>query len=188
MTQTGDPLHNAIAKRINNTLKNSGYICCDDQTFGEATRAVSHAITIYNTARPNQGLAGRTPLQALDPDAPNPLLSAQEEGKEGTSFDQSNSDSYGKGKSIESTKPIGDIEAPPPAKDKRKSKGKSNYEGKGKSKPKSQAKSECDAPADTPWIVSPRLYAKMNAQQRAIFALCQRRLSLRPSTDNPIPG
>ena len=30
MTQTGDPLHNALAERMNNTLKNSWYISSEE--------------------------------------------------------------------------------------------------------------------------------------------------------------
>ncbi|GAA5576456.1 IS3 family transposase ISPg5 [Porphyromonas gingivalis] len=33
MTQTGDPLHNALAERMNNTIKNSWYISSEEQSF-----------------------------------------------------------------------------------------------------------------------------------------------------------
>ena len=74
MTQTGDPLHNALAERMNNTLKNSWYISSEEQTFEEATEAVARAVKMYNTARPHQSLGGKTPLQLLVPNAPNPLV------------------------------------------------------------------------------------------------------------------
>lgn len=78
MTQTGDPLHNAMAERMNNTLKNSWFITYSDQSFKEAQASVKRAIEMYNEARPHQALAMRTPMQVVDNHHHNPLLNAPE--------------------------------------------------------------------------------------------------------------
>ena len=104
MTQTGDPLHNALAERINNTLKNSWYISSEDQTLEEAAQAVAQAIRMYNEARPHQAIGGRTPMQLLQKEAQNLLVPGKEDS----------------------------------------------------------------------WSISPKLYAKLNSEQRAKFVSCQR--------------
>lgn len=73
MTQTGDPLHNALAERMNNTLKNSWYISTPDQTFEEAEIAIDNAVQMYNQARPHQALDGNVPLYMIDNNHLNPL-------------------------------------------------------------------------------------------------------------------
>ena len=70
MPQTGDPLHNALADRINNTLKNSWCISSEEQTFKEATQAVARAVEMYNTARPYQSLGGKRPCSYFFPMLP----------------------------------------------------------------------------------------------------------------------
>ena len=79
MTQTGDPLHNALAERMNNTLKNSWHISHEQQSFREAELSVERAIRMYNRARPHQALGAKTPMQILDSKAQNPLLTPEEE-------------------------------------------------------------------------------------------------------------
>lgn len=74
MTQTGDPLHNALAERMNNTLKNSWYISCSKQSLEQAKTAVARAVQMYNQARPHQALGAKTPLEMLHTQATNPLL------------------------------------------------------------------------------------------------------------------
>lgn len=74
MTQTGDPLHNALAERMNNTLKNSWYISSDTQSLEQANKAVAQAVLMYNQARPHQAIGGATPMQMLQPEAKNPLV------------------------------------------------------------------------------------------------------------------
>ena len=44
MIQTGNPPHNALAERMNNTLKNSWYISSVEQTSEEATLVVARAV------------------------------------------------------------------------------------------------------------------------------------------------
>lgn len=74
MTQTGDPLHNALAERMNNTLKNSWYISSERQSFQEAKQCVERAVLMYNEARPHQALESKTPMQIILSEAINPLL------------------------------------------------------------------------------------------------------------------
>lgn len=74
MTQSGDPLHNALAERMNNTLKNSWMFDNNDLTIEEARSAIDRAVLLYNTARPHQALGMRTPMQLVDEKTVNPLL------------------------------------------------------------------------------------------------------------------
>ena len=62
MTQTGDPLHNALAERMNNTLKNSWHISSSKQSFDQALLSVEQAVRMYNEARPHQALGGEKRL------------------------------------------------------------------------------------------------------------------------------
>ncbi len=76
MTQTGDPLHNALAERMNNTVKNGWLFDYENKTFDEALEGVAKSIYLYNWARPHQALAMKTPMQMLPGEHPNPLCSA----------------------------------------------------------------------------------------------------------------
>ncbi|MGL5893964.1 MAG: integrase core domain-containing protein [Bacteroidales bacterium] len=76
MTQSGDPLHNALAERMNNTLKNSWMFDNSELTLGQARIAIDRAVLLYNTARPHQALGMRTPMQLVDKNAYNPLLAS----------------------------------------------------------------------------------------------------------------
>lgn len=79
MTQTGDPLHNALAERMNNTIKNSWYVSSSEQSFEQAEQAIERAVAMYNQARPHQALGSKTPLQMIHTQAPNPSLEGKEE-------------------------------------------------------------------------------------------------------------
>lgn len=74
MTQTGDPLHNALAERMNNTLKNSWLFNNGELTFEEACVSIDNAIGMYNCARPHSSLGMRTPAQILTGRKSNPLV------------------------------------------------------------------------------------------------------------------
>jgi len=74
MTQTGDPLHNALAERMNNTIKNGWLYDYSDKTFEQALRGVRQAIYRYNWMRPHQANAMKTPMQMMPGEHPNPLL------------------------------------------------------------------------------------------------------------------
>lgn len=79
VTQTGDPLHNAMAERLNGTLKNDFLYSYDLLSFEQAKRAVEQSVLIYNTARPHQAIGMKTPMQTLIPDYPSPLSEGQDE-------------------------------------------------------------------------------------------------------------
>ena len=74
MTQTGDPLHNALAERINNTMKNSWFFNNGDLDFITCDGSIGHSIYMYNTARPHQALDMKTPYEMMTGHADNPLL------------------------------------------------------------------------------------------------------------------
>ena len=64
MTENGDPRDNAVAERVNNTIKNE---LLADMTFfnvEEVRRAVSNAIDFYNYDRPHMSLDYMTPSEA----------------------------------------------------------------------------------------------------------------------------
>ena len=74
MTQTGDPLHNAMAERMNGTLKNSWLFNNGELDFIATGGSIANSIHMYNTARPHQALDMKTPLEVLTGKADNPLL------------------------------------------------------------------------------------------------------------------
>ena len=65
MTQTGDPLHNALAERMNNTLKNGWLFSTEDKSLQQVRRLTKKAIELYNTLRPHQSLQMRTPMEEV---------------------------------------------------------------------------------------------------------------------------
>lgn len=74
MTQTGDPLHNALAERMNNTLKNGWNFNEGDLGFEEVRQAIDKAVEMYNRARPHKSLDMRTPMELLTGKPANPLM------------------------------------------------------------------------------------------------------------------
>jgi len=61
MTQSGDPLENAIAERLNGTIKEEylqNYSCHDLKT---ARRLLDKSVQLYNRERPHSSLGNRTP-------------------------------------------------------------------------------------------------------------------------------
>ena len=74
MTQTGDPLHNALAERMNNTVKNSWLFNNGELDFITCGGSIGHSIYMYNTARPHQALDMKTPYEMMSGHADNPLL------------------------------------------------------------------------------------------------------------------
>lgn len=65
MTRSGDPLHNALAERMNNTVKNGWLFDTQDSSIEEVREAVRKAVGLYNTVRPHQGLDMRTPQEEM---------------------------------------------------------------------------------------------------------------------------
>ena len=74
MTQTGDPLHNALAERMNNTVKNSWLFNNGDQDFITTGDSIANSVYMYNHARPHQALGMKTPYEMMAGHADNPLL------------------------------------------------------------------------------------------------------------------
>ena len=74
MTQTGDPLHNALAERMNNTMKNSWLFNNGEQDFITTGGSIANSIYMYNTARPHQAIGMKTPYEMMTGYADNPLL------------------------------------------------------------------------------------------------------------------
>ena len=77
MTQTGDPLHNVLAERMNNTIKNSWLFNNSEFDFITAGDSIDNAIRMYNTARPHQALGMKTPYEMMTGHSNNPLLDFQ---------------------------------------------------------------------------------------------------------------
>lgn len=69
MTQCGDPLHNAMAERINNTIKNGWLFETEGMELGDVQKLVDEAINTYNTLRPHQALGMKPPMEVLKQDA-----------------------------------------------------------------------------------------------------------------------
>ena len=65
MTQTGDPLHNALAERMNNTIKNGWLFDCDELPPEEVKQKIAHAVDMYNSIRPHRSLGMMAPMEAL---------------------------------------------------------------------------------------------------------------------------
>ena len=74
MTQTGDPLHNAMAERVNNTVKNEWMFNTGEFPFIDAGVSIDNAIMMYNKARPHQGIGMKTPYEMMTGKPDNPLL------------------------------------------------------------------------------------------------------------------
>lgn len=64
MTESGNPKDNAVAERVNNTIKNE---LLKDMVFtdiSQVIQAVSVAVDFYNNERPHMSLDGMTPAEA----------------------------------------------------------------------------------------------------------------------------
>ena len=61
MTQTGDPLENAIAERVNGILKEE-YLChFKVSTLEEAKNILEENVKLYNQERPHMSIGNLTP-------------------------------------------------------------------------------------------------------------------------------
>ncbi len=74
-----DPLHNAMAERVNNTVKNCWMFNTGELVFLDASTSIDNAIMMYNKARPHQGIGMKTPFEMMTGKADNPLLSPKKE-------------------------------------------------------------------------------------------------------------
>lgn len=61
MTETGDPLDNAVAERINGILKNEYLECYSVSSFYEAKELLEQVIKLYNMERPHMSIGNLTP-------------------------------------------------------------------------------------------------------------------------------
>ena len=64
MTENGNPKHNAIAERINNTIKNEFFSHLQFTSLQQVKDEVAKAILFYNMQRPHLSLNGMTPMEA----------------------------------------------------------------------------------------------------------------------------
>lgn len=61
MTEDGNPKHNAIAERINNTIKNEFFAKLSFESIEEVRENVSKAVEFYNQRRPHMSINRLTP-------------------------------------------------------------------------------------------------------------------------------
>lgn len=64
MTETGDPKDNAVAERINSTIKNELLKDRKFSSLGELKTTLSDAIDFYNNERPHMSVDMKTPAEA----------------------------------------------------------------------------------------------------------------------------
>ena len=64
MTECGNPKDNAVAERINNTIKNELLKDMEFYTVEQVRAALKVAVDFYNNERPHWSLNGMTPVQA----------------------------------------------------------------------------------------------------------------------------
>ena len=64
MTENGNPKDNAVAERVNNTIKNELFKGMSFFTVDEVKAALRTAVDFYNNERPHLSLDGMTPCQA----------------------------------------------------------------------------------------------------------------------------
>ena len=61
MTQSGDPLENAIAKRANGILKTEWLYKMKIPTINKCKEELERIILFYNTERPHMSIGNKTP-------------------------------------------------------------------------------------------------------------------------------
>ena len=64
MTESGNPKDNAVAERVNNSIKNELFKGMEFYSMREVRAAVKAAVDFYNHERPHLSLEGMTPAQA----------------------------------------------------------------------------------------------------------------------------
>ena len=64
MTESGNPKDNAVAERVNNTIKNELFKGMRFYSIDEVKKALRSAVDFYNNERPHLSLDGMTPSQA----------------------------------------------------------------------------------------------------------------------------
>jgi transposase InsO family protein len=61
MTESGDPLENAVAERINGILKTEWLYVCKPDSWKNMLACVSKVIGLYNNQRPRQSIGYMVP-------------------------------------------------------------------------------------------------------------------------------
>ena len=64
MTESGDPKDNAVAERLNNTIKNEFFKDVKFHSIEEVRRAMAKAVEFFNNERPHMSLDNMTPRKA----------------------------------------------------------------------------------------------------------------------------
>ena len=64
MTECGNPKDNAVAERVNNTIKNELFKGLEFHSIKDVRQALKAAVEFYNNERPHWSLDGMTPVQA----------------------------------------------------------------------------------------------------------------------------
>ena len=64
MTESGDPKDNAVAERVNSTIKNELLKDIEFHSVEEVRKAMSKAVEFYNNERPHMSLNNMTPREA----------------------------------------------------------------------------------------------------------------------------
>ena len=64
MTESGDPKDNAVAERLNNTIKNELFKDIKFHSIEEVRRSMGRAVEFFNNERPHMSLDNMTPRQA----------------------------------------------------------------------------------------------------------------------------
>ncbi len=72
MTENGNPKHNAVAERINNTIKNEFFAQLQFTSQEQVQQEVAKAVVFYNTCRPHWSLNGMTPSEAAQQESEIP--------------------------------------------------------------------------------------------------------------------
>ena len=64
MTESGNPKDNAVAERVNNTIKNELFKGMKFHSIEEVQKALRVAVDFYNNHRPHMSINMMTPKQA----------------------------------------------------------------------------------------------------------------------------
>ena len=73
MTEKGDPYENALAERVNRTMKDEFLLDKGFDSFELASAAVNKAVNTYNTLRPHDSCNRLTPDAAHQQQGPLPM-------------------------------------------------------------------------------------------------------------------
>jgi putative transposase len=72
MTESGDPLENAIAERVNGIIKEEYLNFCETYSVEDAKKQLIKAIDLYNNDRPHMSISNKTPSKVHQENKINP--------------------------------------------------------------------------------------------------------------------